>query len=131
MSLAAFTARTPHGFDYDNSLAKEIVFSSSRDTLQNLEYSDVTVYPGTSNSFAARLSIKNSSWAPKPSVAAPVTVDGARFYHLTGPVGHGVRLDEYGSVQGSRLVKISFELRGTRAQRQHLVDSVLATVRLK
>jgi hypothetical protein len=130
VSLAAFTARTPQGFDYDNSLAKEIVFSSSRDSQQNIEYSDVTIYPGTSNAFAARLSIKNSSWNPKPSAGAPTTIDGAKFYHLTGPVGHGVHLDEYGSVQGSRLLKLSFELQGSSAQRQQLVDSVLATVRL-
>jgi len=131
VDLLAFTARTPQGYDYDNSLAKEIVFSSSRDVLQNIEYSDVTVFPGTSNAFAARLSIKNSSWNPEPRTASPVTIDGARFYHLTGPVGEGVRLDEYGSVQESRLVKISFELEGPEAQRQRLVDSVLATVRLK
>jgi hypothetical protein len=131
VDLLAFTARTPQGFDYDNSLAKEIVFSSSRDVKQNIEYSDVTVYPGTSNAFAARLSIKNSSWKPKPTVASPVTIDGTTFYHLTGPVGDGVRLDEYGSVQDARLVKLSFELEGPAAQRKKLVDSVLATVRLK
>lgn len=131
VSLEAFTARTPQGFDYDNSLAKEVVFSTSRDFRQNLEYSDVTIYPGTSNAFAARLSIKNSTWSPKPSVAPQVTIDGASFYHLTGPVGDGVQLDEYGSVQGSRLIQISFELQGTRAARRHLVDSVLATVHLK
>ena len=131
VDLLAFTARTPHGFDHDNSLAEEIVFSSSPDVRQNIEYSDVTVFPGTSNAFAARLSIKNSSWNPKPTVADPVTIDGATFYHLTGPVGDGVRLDEYGSVQDSRLVKISFELQGSAVQRQALVDSVLATVRLR
>jgi hypothetical protein len=130
VSLLAFTARVPHGFDYDNSLAKEIVFSSSPDVKQNIEYSDVTVYPGTSNAFAARLSMKNSSWSPKPTVAKPVTIDGTTFYHLTGPVGHGVRLDEYGAVQDARLVKISFELQGSASQRQKLVDSVLATIRL-
>jgi hypothetical protein len=131
VDLLAFTARTPKGFDYDNSLAKEIVFSSSRDVKQNIEYSDVTIYPGTSNAFAARLSVKNSSWDPKPTAAAAVTIDGATFYHLTGPVGDGVHLDEYGSVQDARLVKLSFELEGPATQRKKLVDSVLATVRLK
>lgn len=52
--------RTPHGFDYATSPAKEVVFSSSRDVEQNVEYSDVTVFPGTSTAFAARLSVKNS-----------------------------------------------------------------------
>jgi hypothetical protein len=131
VDLLAFTARTPQGYDYDNTLAQEIVFASSHDVLQNIEYSDVTVFPGTSNAFAARLSVKNSSWNPEPTTADPVTIDGARFYHLTVPVGDGVRLDEYGSVQDSRLVKISFELHGPAAQRQRLVSSVLATVRLK
>jgi hypothetical protein len=131
ISLAALSARTLDGYDYDNSLAKEIVFSSSHDLGQDITFSDVTVYPGTSNATAARLTIKNSSWNPEPHTSAPVTIDGEQWYHLTGPVGHGKHLEDYGTVHASRLVRISFELTGPASKRQSIVDSVLATVRLK
>jgi hypothetical protein len=45
-------------------------------------------------------------------------------------VGDGVRLDEYGSVQDSRLAKTSFELEVSAAQQRERLDSVFATVRL-
>ena len=131
VSLAAFTARTPVGYDYDDSLAREIVFSSSRDLAQEITYSDVSVYPGTTNRFAARLTIKNSSWQPDPRIGAPVTVAGVTWYHLSGPVGDGRYLEDFGTVQNSRLIRISFQLQAPPARRKTLVDSVLATVRLK
>jgi hypothetical protein len=131
VSLAALSARTLDGYDYDNSLAQEIVFSSSHDLGQDITFSDVTVYPGTTNTTAARLTIKNSSWKPKPHPTPPVTIDGEQWYHLTGPVGHGQHLEDYGTVHDSRLVRISFELTGAASKRQSIVDSVLATVELK
>lgn len=131
IELAALTARTVEGYDYDNSLAKEIVFSSSRDLTQDLTFSDITVYPGTSNATAARLTIKNSSWQRRPRTASPVTIDGARWYHLTGPIGAGKHLEDFGTVHDSRLVRISFELTGSASKRQAIVSAVLATVQLR
>ncbi len=130
VALAALTARTVDGYDYDNSLAKEIVFSSSRDLGQDLTFSDVTVYPGTTNATAARLTIKNSSWRRQPRTAASVTIDDEQWYHLTGPIGEGKHLEDYGTVHDSRLVRISFELTGPRRKRAEIVASVLATVDL-
>jgi hypothetical protein len=131
ISLVALTARTLDGYDSDNSLAKEIVFSSSQDLGQDITFSDVTVYPGTTNADAARLTVKNSSWDPKPRTTTPVNIDGEQWYHLTGPVGHGKHLEDYGTVHRSRLVRISFELTGPASKRQSIVDAVLATVRLQ
>jgi hypothetical protein len=131
ISLTAFTAHTLEGYDYDNSLAKEIVFSSSHDLDQNITFSDITVYPGTTTSVAARLTVENSSWHPHPRNVAPVTIDGARWYHLTGAIGHGQHLEDYGTVHDSRLVRVSFELTASRRERQAIVGSVLASVDLK
>jgi hypothetical protein len=132
VDLTAFTARTPLGFDYNNSLAKEIVFSGSSDFSQKVTYSDVTVFPGTSNRFAARLSVRNSDWDPKPSIAGAVTLPARPGTHLTGPIGKGEHLDDYGTgTPDSRLVKVSFEMKGSPADRTKLVDSVLSTVHLE
>ena len=119
------------GYDLDNSLAREIVFSSSRDLGQQLTFSDVTVYPGTSNARAARLTVENSSWQRRPRTAAPDTIDGERWYHLTGPIGDGKHLEDYGTVHDSRLVRISFELTASASKRAAIVASVLATVVLR
>jgi hypothetical protein len=131
ISLAALTAGTIDGYDYDHSLAKEVVFSGSHDLGQDLTFSDVTVYPGTTNSRAARLTIKNSSWKRRPSTAPPVTIDGEPWYHLTGPIGEGKHLEDYGTVHDSRVVRISFELTAPAPKRAQIVVSVLATVELK
>lgn len=131
ISLAALTVHTVEGYDYDNSLAKEIVFSSSRDLGQDLTFSDISVYPGTSNARAARLTIKNSFWHRRPRTASPVTIDDEQWYHLTGPIGEGKHLEDFGTVHDSRLVRISFELTGPASKRAGIVASVLATVDLK
>ncbi len=131
ISLAVLSARTIDGYDYDHSLAKEIVFSSSRDLGQDLAFSDVTVYPGTSNARAARLTVKNSSWKHRPHAASPVTIDGEQWYHLTGPIGEGKHLDDFGIVYDSRLVRVSFELTAAAPKRARIVASVLATVDLE
>jgi hypothetical protein len=131
ISLAVLSARTIDGYDYDSSLAKEIVFSSSRGLGQDLTFSDVTVYPGTSNARAARLTVKNSSWEHRPHTGSPVTIDGEQWYHLTGPIGEGKHLDDFGIVYDSRLVRISFELTAPAPRRAQIVASVLATVDLE
>ncbi len=136
VDLAAFTARTPRGFRYDNTLAKEFVSSSSPDyDTSEVEYSDLTIFPGAGTGYMAKLTARNGDWHPRPTIAAPVHFAGATWYHLTGPIGQGRHLEEYGTVvQGEsapRLVKVSFELKGTLARRTTLVSSVLATVRLK
>jgi hypothetical protein len=136
VDLAAFTARAPKGFRYDNSLAKEFVSSSSPDyDTFEVEYSDLTIFPGADTDYMARLTVKNGDWKPKPTIAAPVQFADATWYHLTGPIGQGRHLEEYGTVvQGAtapRLVKVSFEMKSTQARRRQLVSSVLASVRLK
>jgi hypothetical protein len=136
VDMAAFTARTPKGYDFDNSLAKEIVFAGSPDFRSQITYSDVSVFPGSELRFLARLTIKNSDWHPKPRLAAPVRFAGARWYHLTGPIGRGRHLEDFGTVVTGpsavpRLVRLSFELTGIPQERRRLVASVLATVRLK
>lgn len=111
VDLKALTARTPEGFDYDDSLAEEIVFSASRDYRTEVTYSDITVFPGTSNRFAARLSIRNSDWKPKPNLAPSVTFAGARWYHphrpdREGPAPRGVRHGHAGLIPaGQALVR--------------------------
>jgi hypothetical protein len=131
VALTAFSVRAPGGYRLDHSFGKEIVFASDPHLLQELTFSDTSIFPGTSNAAAAHLSIENNDWSRKPRTAAPVTLQGRRFYHLTGPVGQGKYVDEYGSVQGARVVTLTFETVLSRAARQRLVGSVLETLRLK
>jgi hypothetical protein len=136
VDLAAFTARAPKGFRYDNSLAKEFVSASSPDyETFEVDYSDLTIFPGADTDYMAKLTAKNGDWRPRPTIADPVQFAGATWYHLTGPIGQGRHLEEYGTVvQGAtapRLVKVSFEMKSTHARRAKLVGSVLASVRLK
>jgi hypothetical protein len=137
VSLSAFTARTPHGFRYDHSFVQELVTASSPDFhTVVIEYSDLTVFPGVSNHWLARDAVRKDYGRHPPKILDDVRFAGARWYHLSGPVDQGRHLDEYGSivVKGGlpRLAVVSIENAAPgAARRRHLVDSVLATVRIK
>jgi hypothetical protein len=127
--MAKFSANAPSGWRVDRTFGHHIRFADD-DRLGEIEYSDVAFYPGTSLDKAARLSISNGSWDPAPRIGKHVTIDGDAFYHLSGPVGDGIHLEEYAVVRGSSLVKISFSLTAKPATRARIVGSVLETLQL-
>jgi hypothetical protein len=129
VALPKFGANAPSGWHIDRSFGHNIQFAEN-DRLGRIEFSDFAFYPGTSLHKAARLSISGSSWDPQPTIGKHVLIDGDAFYHLSGPVGDGTHLEEYGAVRGSSLVKISFSLTATPPARARIVGSVLETLRL-
>jgi hypothetical protein len=129
LSMAEFSANVPKGWRVDRTFGHHIRFADN-DRLGEIEYSDVAFYPGTSLAKAARLSISNSSWDPRPRIEKHVLIDGDAFYHLSGPVGDGIHLEEYAAVRGSSLVKVSFSLTAEPAARARIVGSVLETLKL-
>jgi hypothetical protein len=130
VSLTRFTVRAPAGWRLDHSFGKEIVFASDRHFVNELSFSDTSIYPGTSPARAERTVARNDDWTRAPKVGSHVTVDGATFFHLSGPAGQGRWYDVYASPDGARLLQLGFKTAVRRAQREHLVASVLASVRV-
>lgn len=80
---------------------------------------------------AERIVARNDDWTRAPKVGSHVTIDGSTFFHLAGPTGQGRWYDVYASPDGDRLLHFGFKTAVRRAQRKHLVGSVLASVRLR
>jgi hypothetical protein len=129
--LDRFTARAPVGWLLDHSFGKEIVFASDRHFVNELSYSDTSIYPGTSLARAERIVARNDDWTGAPKVGSRVTIDGTTFFHLSGPAGQGRRYEVYGHPVGGRLVQLGFKTGVPPALREHLIASVLASVRLR
>jgi hypothetical protein len=131
VGLARFTARAPAGWRLDHSFGKEIVFASDRHFVNELSYSDTSIYPGTSLGRAERIVARNDDWTGSPRIGGNVTIDGTPFFHLLGPAGQGRWYEVYGHPVGGRLVQLGFKTAVPRLERERLVASVLASVRLR
>jgi hypothetical protein len=131
VALTRFTARAPAGWRLDHSFGKEIVFASDRHFVNELSYSDTSIYPGTSLAHAERIVARNDDWTGAPTVGAHVAVAGATFFHLFGPAGQGRWYDVYARPVDDRLVQLGFRTDVPRPERKRLVASVLASVRLR
>lgn len=86
--------------------------------------------PSADTDEMARLARKDSLWeGKKPRRLPDVVVDGVSMFQLTAS-SHccGLTSTEYGADLSNQTVGITFELKGSRAHRQEVIDSVLATV---
>ncbi|WP_151083734.1 hypothetical protein [Nocardioides cynanchi] len=129
--LTRFTARAPAGWRLDHSFGREIVFASDRHFVNELSYSDTSIYPGTSPARAERIVARNDDWSGSQQARPRVSLDGRTFFHLTGPAGQGQWYDVYASPDGDRLLQLGFKTDVARPRRERLVASVLASFRLR
>lgn len=80
----------------------------------------------------ARARVRSALTIEPPEIQEPVTVAGEPMYHLSGPFERGSRMDEYGVALPAANIFIRFVTPDDlpEAQRQELIDSVLATLTL-
>ncbi|WP_341923713.1 hypothetical protein [Nocardioides psychrotolerans] len=79
----------------------------------------------------AEIAQNGGAYLTRPKILDPVEIDGREWYHLAGPTDRIRHLDAFGTSEDglSYAVDISLNLATfTPAQRQELVDSVLASI---
>ncbi len=130
MTLQSFAVRVPAKWKLDHSFGRAIVFADDPHYRDEFTFSDTSIYPGTPLARAERIVSRDDTWTQTPRSLPQVVLDGATFFHLTGPAAGGHRYDVYGHVAGSRLVELALETDESPAVRERLVGSVLATLRL-
>ncbi|MEP9384670.1 hypothetical protein [Nocardioides sp. KR10-350] len=122
VSAPGMTKQQAAAADYD--IGAQVVINT-------LEWNHIDPSPVAAQ---ARLALKQ--YDKRMRYAGPVTVAGQQMFHITGIEGGGSHLDEYGwDVPGAAhayIHSISFFFRTTPpAQRQKIIDSVLATLEIK
>lgn len=128
LKLSTFTVRAPRGWQVDRSFGSHVVFAD-KDAAE-IEFSDLS-FPDVSLEAMAKVARDGGHWPRKPRILPPVTIDGTEFYRLSGDVGGGMHVEEFGAVTRLRRMKLSFELDQSAAVARKLVGSVLATFRLR
>jgi hypothetical protein len=129
--LQSFTARAPSRWTLDHGFGRSIVFADDPHFRDEFTFSDTSIYPGTPLARAERIVSRDDTWTHPPRRLPRVVLDGETFFHLAGPAAGRNRYDVYAHVAGSRLVELAFQTDESRAVRQRLIGSVLATVRLR
>lgn len=79
----------------------------------------------------AEIAQDSGSYLQKPKILEPVEIDGREWYHVAGPTDRVRHVDAFGTSEDglSYSVDISLNLAAfTPAERQELVDSVLASI---
>lgn len=81
----------------------------------------------------ARSAIRTSPFPIDPKVLPTVEVDGVEMYHLAGKVDRNAYLEDFGAVVDDTIVSLSFDFETSiaPAERQQVVDAVLASFRWK
>ncbi len=80
---------------------------------------------------AVELAITTGLWTRRPKRLDDREVDGVPMYHLSGPTGGGSTIEQFGAEFGGYDMTFLVSSEGSDADRQLLIDSVLATATWK
>lgn len=81
----------------------------------------------------AEIARATGAYLQKPTILDPVEIDGREWYHLAGPTDRIRHVDAFGTSEDGLSYSVDISLNRatfTPAQRQQLVDSVLASINI-
>jgi hypothetical protein len=123
-----FTVRVPRGFEVDVTAEDFSIYTYDPAGGAEIAF---TLVPTNGNDFSlhqlAHQLLRNQPWTREPKLAADTTVAGEPAYHLTGPVGNGLRTDAFGVAHDDMHVMVDVETDRSPEKQQQMVDAVLAT----
>lgn len=79
----------------------------------------------------AKIAQDSGAYLIRPKILAPVRIDGREWYHVAGPTDRVRHVDAFGTSEDGLSYSVDISLNRatlTPAQRQELVDSVLASI---
>ena len=87
-------------------------------------------FAGSSLDGAARSVLRSQSYGHKPERKPDVTIAGTPFFHFSGRLDSEFYVDKYGAMVRDHLVEITFQMHSKPAQRQKVVESVMASLEI-
>jgi len=133
LELSNVSVRAPQGFQADPPDMTYLRFAFERDGIGSIALANTpAVTEDVSLPQQAEISIRNSGYSEDPSIEEPVEVGGVSMYHYGGQVNDSEYVEEYGAIYDGSQISVNFLLAATdsAAERQELVDSVLASLTL-
>ena len=133
LELPNVSVRAPKGFRADPPDLTYLRFAFERDGIQSIALANTpALVQDVPLRDQAEISIRNSAYSEQPKIQKPVEIGGVTMYHYGGRVNENEYVEEYGAIYDGSQVSVNFLLAATAsaAERQQLVDSVMATLTL-
>lgn len=132
VELGSLTVSYPEGYEPRESeaLGAELVAASGPDG-ERLALGAYEDFSPQSLDEAVDLAITTGLWIRKPKRLVDLEVDGVSMYHLAGPGGVGSTIEQFGAEFGDFDMTFTVSTEGSKADRQELIDSILATATWK
>lgn len=127
--LGSLTVTFPQGFDTReaSSMGGDVVTGDAPDGDARIAFVAAEDYNRQSLDTAVEYAIAAGLWLRKPERLEDVKVDGVRMYHLSGPGTGGFTDVQFGAEHGGYDISLTIGAPGPAAERQALIDSILAT----
>lgn len=133
VELGSLTLTFPEGFEPSEASAMggEVVTASGPGGTARLAFVAAKSFNTQTPDEAVEIAIATGLWTRKPRRLDDVEVDGVVMYHLSGPAGMGFTDVQFGAESGGYDVSFTVGASGSPAERQELIDSILATASWK
>lgn len=129
VELGGLTLNLPAGFEprEASSMGGDLVTASGPDGAARIAFVAAEDFNRQSLDKAVEFAITTGFWTHKPRRLPDVEVDGVTMYHLSGPSGAGFIDVQFGAEHGGYDTNLTISASGSAVERQHLIDSILAT----
>ncbi len=130
MELSNVAVRAPKGFVVDPPNMSYLRFAFERGGVQSIALANTPAINVLPLRKQAVISIRSHVYSTLPTIVEPVEIGGVEMYHYAGQVNDNEYVEEYGAIYDGSQISLNFLLSPTmpEAERQELVDSVLATL---
>jgi hypothetical protein len=119
--------RVPRGYEVGDEQAGTIPADDSGPSRSAITLAEVPAFGNTDLGMTARVLARNVAQDRPPKVLADSTLDGVPAFHLEGQLDETFWFAAYGAVRDDTVVYVRFDLDGSPAKSQEVVESVLAT----
>lgn len=136
LELDSISATAPKGWER-GSIATDFQTSANEPPAEGFDSVALFQVPDPSQGSGgvdrlAEDSLKSGSYLQEPEILEPTEVDGVEVFHIAGRINSASFLEEFGTSVDGQAVRIELLMSDTqsKAERQAMVDSVMATVEI-
>ncbi len=136
LDLKYLSVRAPEGWDAYFSTASQARADDLPETTNGLAVSGFEAILGSEGldlRTQAQIAIDSGAYLRRPTIREPVEIAGVSFYRVAGRINKVSHLESFGTTHDGVYVTLDFQLNidQSAAERQKLIDSVLASFKFK